>query len=343
MEFRYTPSLNLTGTEEWRLRDEPEELDCWIGLAAGIVGCAPAEAPTDPTAAAGDAASSSTGATGYLAYANDAFTVAGASEADLSGLAASLPSYASLTWDAKTFDAASGATVFEGLALGFGGEEKFGIQFETAKLWGYEDELLLSRMAGERLAETGTLFTRLEGTNVSYFGVAPVLNSVFEETLEQLDAELPEGFEFGFDRFDSNTERFVMSGVSLRPWELTLLAPEKITDLDEDIPSEVIDVVHGGQRLIAVSRSLSIEKTGSLDTDFTFEMRQPGAETNVSVSIELAAAEGIQGFDIEKNIARGYSGSQTNVYSDELVPGEVVTFSGFPAGLTLAQQESYES
>ena len=320
-----------------------KNLTAGLVLAAGIAGCTPAEAPPETTAVKDGGISMHASNDGYLAYANDAFTVVGASEADLSGLTASLPSYASLTWDARTFDAASGATVFEGLALGFGGEEKFGINFETAKLWGYEDDLLLSRMAGDRLSETGSLFTRLEGTNVTYFGVAPVLNSIFEETLEQLDAELPEGFKFGFDRFDSNTERFVMSGVSLRPWELSLLAPNKITDLDEDIPAEVIEVIHGAQRLIAVSRSLSIEKTVSLDTDFTFEMRQPGAETNVSVSVELAAAEGIDGFDVEKNIARGYSGSQTNVYSDELVPGEVVTFSGFPAGLTLAQQESYGS
>ncbi len=320
-----------------------KNLTAGLVLAAGIVGCTPADAPPETTSAADGAVSEKTSNDGYLAYVNDAFTVAGASESDLSGLVASLPSYASLTWDAKSFDAASGATVFEGLALGFGGEEKFGIQFETAKLWGYEDELLLSRMAGERLSETGALFTRLEGTNVSYFGVVPVLNSIFEETLAQLDAELPEGFEFGFDRFDSNTERFVMSGVSLRPWELSLLPAEKITEIDEDIPAEVVDIVHGGQRLIAVSRSLAIEKSVSLDTDFTFEMRQPGATTSVSVSVELAAAEGIQGFDIAKNIARGYTGSQTNVYSDELVPGEVVTFSGFPAGFTLAQQESYEA
>lgn len=314
-----------------------------LALAAGIAGCTPAEAPTETGTALDGAVSAITGNDAYLAFANDAFTVTGASEADFSSLVANLPAYASLTWDAQTFDAASGATVFEGLALGLGGEEKFGIKFETAKLWGYEDGLLLARMAGERLSETGALFTRLEGTNVTYFGVAPVLNSIFDETLEQLDAELPEGFEFGFDRFDSNTERFVMTGVSLRPWELSLLPAEKITDINEDIPAEVVDIVHGGQRLIAVSRSLAIEKSVSLDTDFTFEMRQPGAKTSVSVSVELAAAEGIQGFDIEKNIARGYSGSQTNAYSGDVAPGEVITLSGFPAGFTLAQQESYES
>jgi hypothetical protein len=312
-------------------------------LTAGLAGCAPADPPAEASAPTEGAVSTDLSADTYLSYANDAFTVSGVSEADLSGLVASLPAYASLTWDTKTFDADSGATVFEGLALGFGGEEKFGIKFETAKLWGYEDELLLSRMAGERLSETGALFTRLEGTNMTYFGVVPALNSIFNETLEQLDAELPEGFEFGFDRFDSNTERFVMSGVSLRPWELSLLPAEKVTDFDADIPAEVVDIIHGGQRLIAVSRSLAIEKSVSLDTDFTFEMRQPGAETSMAVSIEVAAAEGIQGFDIEKNFTRGYSGSQTNTYSDEVAPGEVVTLSGFPAGFTMAQQESYET
>jgi hypothetical protein len=317
-----------------------------IAIAGGLTACTPAESPsTEPTTAASSDATAPDDAeyAAYMAYVNDPYTTSGASEADLSGLIANLPAYASLTWDEKSLDAATGATVFEGLSIGFGGTEKFGVNFETAKLWGYDDSLLVSRLAGERLTETGALFTRLEGTNVSYFGVVPAINAIFDETLEQLDAELPEGFDFGFDRFDSNTERFVMSGVSLRPWELSLLPAERITDIDDEIPAEVVDIVHAGQRLIAVSRSLSIEKSVSLDTNFTFEMRQPGAETSVSVSVEFAAAENMQGFDIEKNIARGYSGSQTNAYTEATIDGEVIPMSGFPAGFTMAQQESYES
>lgn len=314
-----------------------------IVIAAGLTACTQPETPTDDTAAASESSSADAEYETYLAFANEAFTLENANEADLAPLVASLPDYASLTWDAKSFDPASGATVFEGLAIGFGGEEKFGLNFETAKLWGYDGDLLVSRLAGDRLAESGALFTRMEGTNVSYFGVAAAFNAFFDQILQQIDGELPDGFELGFDRFESNTERFVVSGASLRPWELSLLPPELITDLDEEIPGEVVDFVHVGQQLIAISRSLAIEKNVSIGTEIALEMRQPGAEFSGAFSIDFAAAENLQGFDIEKNIARGYTGSQTNEYNDALSPGDVMTMSGFPAGFMMSQEESYDA
>ena len=317
-----------------------------IVTAAGLVACTPAEPPATetPTETLSEAGAPTDAAYDtYLAFANDAFTVPGANEADLSALVASLPDYASVTWDTKSFDEASGATVFEGLSIGFGGEQKFGMNFETAKLWGYDDSLLVSRLGGDRLSESGPLFTRMEATNASYFGFVAALNDFFGETFEQLDVEFPEGFEFGFDRFESNTERFVVSGVSLRPWELPLLSPDVLANLDDEMPPEVTEFVHAGQQLIAVTRSLAIEKSVSLNTNVVFEMRQPGADVDAQFSIEFAAAENLQGFDIEKNTVRGYSGAQTQAYNDDMAPGEVITFSGFPAGFTLAQQESYEA
>lgn len=318
-----------------------------LAITAALSGCTQGESPSDPTTPTSTPTVESALPDGvvdtYMAFANDAYTVPGASEADLSQLVATLPSYAGVNWDAKSFDAASGATIFEGLSIGFGDEHAFGISFETAKLWGYDDSLLVSRLGGDRLSETGALFTRMEGTNVSYFGFATAFNAFFDETLEQLDMELPDGMELGFDTFESVTERFVVSGVSLRPWELSLLPPEMIANIDDDIPEEVVEFIHAGQRFIAVSRSLALEKSVSLDTEVTLEMRQPGAEFSGAFSIDFAAAENMQGLDIEKNIARGYVGSQTTSYTDAITPGEVFTMSGFPAGFTMAQKESYGS
>ncbi|MEO1305533.1 MAG: hypothetical protein AAFV37_11180 [Pseudomonadota bacterium] len=312
-----------------------------LAFAAALVGCSPEQAETPTPVAEIDATETDAGYESYLAFANEAFVVDGASEADLTSLTAALPDYVRITWDSKSFEADTGATVIEGLKIALGGESEFGLEIESAKLWGYDDRLLVDRLSGERFDDAGPLFSRMEGSNASYFGVAVAFNSLIDETLVQLDAEMPDGFEFGVDRFDSTTERFVLSDVSLLPWELSPIPAEWITDFDEDIPQLVIDAVHTGQWLMALSRSLGVEKSVSFDTDVAFEIRQPGAESTASFTYEVAAAEGLRGFDLGKSLIWGYSGTQTNAYTDAMAPGEVISFSGFPAGFSMAQTESY--
>lgn len=318
----------------------------WAAGATAILAlsaCTPSsETPVTPeletsgTSKAGDAVLD-----GYMAFANDSYADLSQGEADLSGLLAALPDYARVTWQTKSYDAGSGATVFEGLSVGFGETGAFGLNFETAKLWGFDDSLLIARLNGERLTESGPLLTRMEGTNVTYFGLALALNDMFEATLNQLDSDLPDGFEFGFDKLESQTDRFVLSGVTLRPWELTPLPAEMLTDLDDDIPEAVVDLVHNGQWLIALGRSLSLEKSVSIGAEVAMDMRQPGAEMSALYSVDFAAAENMQGFDIGSNISRGYAATQSSTYTDAMTPGEVITFSGFPAGFAMSQTETY--
>ena len=316
-----------------------------VGTAAALA--LSACAPNTETPAAGESETSlsvestDSAIDGYMAFANESFTDLSVGEADLSGLVAALPDYAQVTWDAKSYEANSGATLFEGLSIGFGETGAFGLSFETAKLWGFDDSLLIARLNGERLTETGPLLTRMEGTNVTYFGLALALNDLFDATLAQFDSELPEGFEFGFDMLESQTDRFVVSGVTLRPWELTPLPAEMLTDLDDDIPEAVVDLVHSGQWLIALGRSLSLEKSVSIGAEVAMDMRQPGVEVSAVYSVDFAAAENMQGFDIGSNISRGYTATQSSTYSDAMTPGEVITFSGFPAGFAMSQTETY--
>lgn len=278
---------------------------------------------------------------GYRAFANDRFVDLSRGEADLSGLLAALPNYAQVTWQSKSYDSESGATLFEGLSIGFGESGAFGLSFETAKLWGFDDSLLIARLKGERLAESGPLLSRMEGTNVTYFGLALALNSLFEATLDQLDGDLPEGFEFGFDKLESQTDRFVVSGLALRPWELTPLPAEMLAGLDEDVPEKGLDLIHDGQWLIALGRSLSLEKSVSIGAEVVMDMRQPGAEVSAEYSVDFAAAENMQGFDIGSNISRGYTAIQSHTYNDAMAPGEVITFSGFPSGFVMTQTQIY--
>lgn len=314
----------------------------WLsGAMAAAVLAACSQTTDTPEAPATEAVSSDSMLEAFAAVVDERLTVENASEADLSALVAALPDYASLSWDSKSFDAGSGATVFENLAFGFGGEPEFGLNFEEAKVWGLETDLLTARLGGERLEESGPLLTRLEGSNVSYFGVAQAFNSLFGTVMSSIEGDLPEGAELAFDEFESNTETLVVTGVTLRPWELSLLSPEVVTDLDDEIPAEAITAVHIAQQLIAITRSIGIENNVSMGTDARLKMRQPGAEWSADFQIGMVGARDVQGFDVGAYVTRDYSGSQVNEYNSTTMPGEVISLSGFPAGFSLAQSESY--
>ena len=277
----------------------------------------------------------------FMAVANESFVSSGASEADLSGVVAALPDYASLTWASKSFDAESGATQFEDLAIGFGTEPQFGLNFETAKVWDLEPGLLTARLSGERLSESGPIFSRMEGENVSYFGVSQAMNMVVDSILTGMDAELPEGMDLSFDEFESNTDKLVLTGVSLRPWELSVLTQEQVAEFGEEVPEQAMDFIHLAQHLIAVSRAVAMDKSVSMGTVGQMKMRQPGADWSADFSIGFVGADNVQGFDVDAYVARDYSGTQTSAYTQSTLPGEVISLSGFPAGFTMAQAESY--
>lgn len=318
----------------------------WISGALAVVmlaGCDrgsdapdPAEPPVAGETIVADAAYDA-----FMAVANETLDVAGASEADLTDLVAALPEGMSLRWDSKAFDATSGATVFEGLSFGLGGDAEFGVTFEQAKIWGLETDLLTARLSGQRLDESGPLLSRLEGTNMSYFGVAQAINTVLDTVMSGIEEELPEGAELGLDQLESNTERVVLTGVSLRPWEMVPLSPDVLTELDEDIPAEALEFVHLAQQLIAVSRAIAVENNITIDTVGTIQMRQPGAELSASYEIGFLGIGNTQGFDLETYVVRDYRGTQVNEYTHTPMPGELISLSGFPAGFSMAQTESY--
>lgn len=279
----------------------------------------------------------------FLATANADFTLADGAEADLSGLVAAMPSYASLTWDEKTFDASTGATVFSGLAIGFGDEAEFGLSFEEAKIWGLEPDLLAARLAGERLDENGPIFTRMEGTNASYFGVAQTLNTWLGGLMLQVDGDFPDDFEFSLDRFESNTDRVVITGASLRPWEYVPFSEEIMSELDDDIPEEGLAFIHIGQQIIAITRSISIDESVSFGSKSIVELSQTGASTSIDYSVDFAGARDLQGFDIGLNMARGVTSAQTNAFEGDTDPDSLMALSGLPGGFSLAQSETYDS
>lgn len=307
--------------------------------ALALAACSPQSENPPPTVAdVSDASYES-----FMALANEAYTEADAAESDLTALAAAMPDYATLTWDDKAFDAATGATVFTNLALGSASEPQFGVSFAEAHFWGLDTDLLQARLNGERLDETGTLFTRLEATDYTYFGFTQAINTFFADVLLEIDGDLPDGFEFAFDALESKTERLVMTGVDLRPWELSPVTADKLGEFGEDVPEEALQFARVGQQFVAIIRSVSVAKSVSTGTDVTFSWRQPGLDFSASMEIDFAAAEDMNGFDFGISMVRGVRSSQTNTYEDFSTSEGTVAMPGFPSGFTLVQAESYES
>ncbi|MEO0608298.1 MAG: hypothetical protein AAFY82_08695 [Pseudomonadota bacterium] len=313
-----------------------------VSIACFATGCTDRTDVSDAPLTAVEAATTDADYDAFIATANEAFVVLDAREADLTGLVAALPSYASLTWDSKSFDAASGATVFSGLAIGFGEDQHFGLSFEEARIWGLEPDLLAARLAGERLSESGAIFTRLDGTNASYFGISQTLNAWIGGMLTQVDGDFPDDFEISLDTFESNIERVVATGVSLRPWEFVPLSAETVAEFDEEIPEDVLSLIHIAQQLVAITRSISIDESVSFGSQTKLEFRQTGAATTADYSVDFAGARNVRGFDIDLNLARGVSGGQVNEFGGDLDPEDVMALPGLPAGFTLAQSESYD-
>ena len=316
----------------------------WIGASVAVLtltNCTPkSEAPETPAKA--QAAATSGGydeLTPFVSLLNTPFSETGAVEADLSGLVAALPDYAGLTWDSKTLNADTGATVFEGLSLSLGGDTPFGIRFEQASIWGLETDLLAARLGGERLDETGVLFTRLDGTDVSYFGVAEAMNQAFADFMDFIDEDLPPDLEFAVDDFDFTSQRLVMTDLRLRSWELVKAPASLVGELDEEAQALALGGIHLGQQGIAIVRSIAYDQAVVADTAGTFSMRQPGANVSMELSVDLSASSGVSGFDAAISIAQNGLTKQVSEYVE--VAGDEFQSLGNPVSLTLVQDASY--
>lgn len=241
------------------------------------------------------------------ALAGEAFSLEGQLEADLQPINEALPDLLSVSWDDKSLDPTSGATVFKGLKVTVATEPEFGLQAEEAELWGLDTEFVAARLRGERLDETGLAFNRLEARNVSYFGVANAFNTLFDAMEESIEDESGTDVDIGFETFDSQTAEMVLSNVSLRPYEMVpisdtffedLVPDEEISDEDREEMAVATEAVRLAQQAVAVVRTLSIESGASYDSEATFVMDQPGMKQSVDVSWEFSGYENMNGFDI---------------------------------------------
>ncbi|MCF6329019.1 MAG: hypothetical protein L3J02_04385, partial [Henriciella sp.] len=276
----------------------------------------------------------------FMALVETPFSQAGGSETDLEPLIAALPAYAALDWDTKSFVAETGATVFTGLSFSFGeGDTRFGVRFDEASVWGLETDLLTARLNGQRLNEVGPLFARLDGTNLTYFGIDTAVTALIEGMLDRFDTEMPPDFEFGVEDFDISARRVVVTDAALQPWELVKAPASLVSSLDEAEQVAALEAVHFGQKLIAISRSVSYGNTVMLDVLGKVRMHQPGSRVDMDMSWEMYAYSGANGFDLDKMVIKNSHVKQVSDYFD---PGQDFPETGLPAGFSLAQETMTE-
>lgn len=295
-----------------------------LGLASfALVSCSQKDEPA-PSAPSGEISASAVDVTDVpalapaLAVLNADYSDAQGQAADLTGLVGALPDFVSLSWDAQSFDEASGANVFDGLELTLTEEVPFGIRFDQARIWGLETGLLEARLGGQRLSETGPLFDRLDGTGLSYIGMAEAANMAIEWMLASMldDAsfdEFEESLEFAVDEFSLEAQRVVITDAYLRPWEYIPVTGDHISawtgeDITADLPdpdaiNHVFGVLHIGQQILATGRSIGYGYAITENSNARFALRLPDETSRVEMSFDLQAVRDIAGMNIGESIA----------------------------------------
>ena len=266
------------------------------------------------------------------ALAEEAFNLEASSEADLSAINEALPDLFSISWDEKSFDEGTGATVFTGLKITIATDPEFGLQAGEAEVWGLNSDLIAARLRGERLDETGLVFNRLEARNVKYFGLAGAMNVLFDALKEEIEeeSEAYEDLVLNVETFEAETAEMVMNGVSLRPFEYVPVSDSIFDaigvaqeDEDELGPDEMADrefalkTLRLAQQVLAVSRSLSVEEGASYNTSMVFDMSQPGMTQRVDASWDFSGYEDLNGLDIGRAVVVNAVQAQSTEMTDE--------------------------
>ncbi|WP_084418061.1 hypothetical protein [Henriciella litoralis] len=352
----------------------------WIAALAvsfGIAACGKNEPPPLPDVAGfeGGTPEAADGMPDWAAtmdsfesFADELFTVRDGREAELADIQDALPDLVSLSWDEKSFNEDNGATRLENLRITINTEPAFGLAIAEADIWGLNSDFIAARLRGERLDEQGDMFERVVARDLSYFGAADALNSLFQTLEDEIQTDDAEFAEFGVRQLDGTTERLAMSGGKLRPFEYVPLSEAQYAALDEmfndssdwdsdaypeaddpmDLPAEdavdeVAEVDEGlktlrlAQQVIAVLRTIEIEKGAVSGTEVQFDMGSDAFSQVFYVSIDFSGYEGYRGFDIDRLVYAGIrQGQEVKVSADD----DEMVAAAYPSGLNYAQVES---
>ena len=305
----------------------------------GLSGEEPAGSAPAPAEAAGWSEKLAT----FEAFDAEAYADPESAEADLSNIEGLLPELVSVSWDEQSYDETTGATAFENLRITINTEPAFGVSMDEARLWGFDDDLLIARLNGERLDETGTVFDRLEADGYSLFGAAGAMQAVFDVMEAEIGEEASSEVDFGVNQFDMTVESTVTGALTLRPFEYVPLSEEtyaQLTDMLEIESGELeeegfdgLQAIRLAQQVIAVGRSVEIERGSARNMDMTMQIDSPEVSQTVSYTLDFYGYEGLSGYDIGGIYYSGMRQQQGMSFDGEALEAEEV----YPDGLSVDQ------
>ncbi len=293
------------------------------GLAAGLAFLAAAcseppsaalkPAPTTP-------ADLDARATGMLAQ---AFADPSSPEADIGALVKALPKSLAVSIGASRYDAASGATILDQVAISSIDSDETRLTIDQLRIWRLDAAFAADRLSGERLGEYHRLARRIEARGVRLSGLAkllgPLLDSLKDEATtaaaeSETDpdpeararraAELAEQLDISLTRADASIGRLVLDDVVLRPYELVpaRLPPESTARLATPLL----------QTGAAWAGSLAVG-TGAAETiAVDIETGAGSLGEAQRVRIGALAWRGLRGGDLDAATAAGFSVSGTS-------------------------------
>lgn len=303
-------------------------------------------ATTDSAPATVEAASGSEKLASFEAFVAEAYADPESGAADLSDIQGLLPEFVSVSWDDQSFDETTGATAFENLRVTINTEPAFGVAMDEARLWGFEDDLLIARLNGERLDETGTVFDRLEADGYSLFGAAGAMQAVFDVMEAEIGEEASSEVDFGVNQFDMTVESTVTGALTLRPFEYVPLSEEmyaQLTDMLEIESGELeeegfdgLQAIRLAQQVIAVGRSVEIERGSARNMDMTLQIDSADVSQTVSYTLDFYGYEGLSGYDIGGIYYSGMRQQQDMSFDGGALEAEEV----YPDGLNIDQLQT---
>ncbi|MGB3626372.1 MAG: hypothetical protein WA989_11100 [Henriciella sp.] len=319
-----------------------------ISIAAALTACERNEPPPLPNVEGFDAETPavSEGApdmeetiAAFQTFADEAFDIDDGTQADFAAINAALPDLVSITWDSEAFDADTGATLFGDLTATINTDPEFGLRASEARVWGLDDGFISARMRGERLDETATAISRMELSGLEYYGVANALNQMFDAMASTMDDEMQAEFDPVVSNFEITADKFVISNLTLRPYEYSP-APDSLyefLDVPEDEVEQVRENVGLLQQIVAVSRTIDIEKAAIFDSTINLQMNQTAMNQSIEARVGSYGYEGISGFDLDKAVIFDVEQSQAMRVKD--VDGEL-SEAGYEDGIGYRQVET---
>ncbi|MEL6830739.1 MAG: hypothetical protein AAFO63_11440 [Pseudomonadota bacterium] len=226
---------------------------------------------------------------------------------DLQPILEALPENLSVTWVEQTFDDTSGATTWQGFSATVTiADQPLSFVADSLSVWGFDSDLLGSRLRGDRLDEAALLSQRLSAQQFRIEGAAALTEQLFTAWVTDLpDADEFEDLDFSFGRMDIRQEELVIDGLSLKPWEYvpvtSEMLPAELTE-EEGFLEVALPLVQSGQWWIALTRSLAMDAILATNSRADVDYNMVGSDVTTVYETDLSLAIGVDGFNLRASL-----------------------------------------